>query len=199
NGKRTFLRGLDRHQAYPYLGYAAPKMLQREDAPGYVHMLTKWGMKTLSETWDGPGSSMNHFMFGAIQEWFSSDIVGIRQAEDSIGYKKSVLHPSPMVGKINRAKGDYRSQYGVIVSDWQVDESTGTFTWNVSIPSGATSQLEIPVADEKSSVSIKRVDGETCFDLPAETTYQEVRGDNPSRRVTTIGSGNYRITAQIVR
>ena len=32
NGKRTFLRGLDRHQAYPYLGYAAPEMLQREDA-----------------------------------------------------------------------------------------------------------------------------------------------------------------------
>lgn len=32
NGKRTFLRGLDRHQAYPYLGYAAPKSLQAEDA-----------------------------------------------------------------------------------------------------------------------------------------------------------------------
>ena len=32
NGKRTFLRGLDRHQAYPYLGYAAPASLQREDA-----------------------------------------------------------------------------------------------------------------------------------------------------------------------
>ncbi len=32
NGKRTFLRGLDRHQAYPYLGYAAPEALQREDA-----------------------------------------------------------------------------------------------------------------------------------------------------------------------
>ncbi len=32
NGKRTFLRGLDRHQAYPYIGYAAPKRLQREDA-----------------------------------------------------------------------------------------------------------------------------------------------------------------------
>jgi beta-galactosidase len=32
NGKRTFLRGLDRHQAYPYMGYAAPKSLQREDA-----------------------------------------------------------------------------------------------------------------------------------------------------------------------
>ena len=32
NGKRTFMRGLDRHQAYPYMGYAAPERLQREDA-----------------------------------------------------------------------------------------------------------------------------------------------------------------------
>ncbi len=32
NGKRYFMRGLDRHQAYPYIGYAAPKSLQREDA-----------------------------------------------------------------------------------------------------------------------------------------------------------------------
>ena len=32
NGVRTFLRGLDRHQAYPYMGYAAPERLQREDA-----------------------------------------------------------------------------------------------------------------------------------------------------------------------
>ncbi len=32
NGVRTFMRGLDRHQAYPYLGYAAPKSLQAEDA-----------------------------------------------------------------------------------------------------------------------------------------------------------------------
>ena len=32
NGRRTFLRGLDRHQAYPYMGYAAPESLQREDA-----------------------------------------------------------------------------------------------------------------------------------------------------------------------
>ena len=32
NGKRTFLRGLNRHQSYPYIGYAAPESLQREDA-----------------------------------------------------------------------------------------------------------------------------------------------------------------------
>ena len=32
NGKKTFLRGLNRHQCYPYVGYAAPESLQREDA-----------------------------------------------------------------------------------------------------------------------------------------------------------------------
>lgn len=32
NGRKTFLRGLNRHQCYPYIGYAAPESLQREDA-----------------------------------------------------------------------------------------------------------------------------------------------------------------------
>ena len=32
NGKKFFLRGLNRHQCYPYIGYAAPEQLQREDA-----------------------------------------------------------------------------------------------------------------------------------------------------------------------
>ena len=32
NGQKIFLRGLNRHQSYPYVGYAAPEKLQREDA-----------------------------------------------------------------------------------------------------------------------------------------------------------------------
>lgn len=32
NGQKTFLRGLNRHQSFPYIGYAAPAHLQREDA-----------------------------------------------------------------------------------------------------------------------------------------------------------------------
>ena len=32
NGEKTFLRGLNRHQCYPYIGYAAPDSLQVEDA-----------------------------------------------------------------------------------------------------------------------------------------------------------------------
>ncbi len=32
NGAQVFLRGLNRHQCWPYIGYAAPERLQREDA-----------------------------------------------------------------------------------------------------------------------------------------------------------------------
>ena len=32
NGEKTFLRGLNRHQCWPYVGYAVPERLQREDA-----------------------------------------------------------------------------------------------------------------------------------------------------------------------
>jgi len=32
NGKKVFLRGLNRHQCWPYIGYAAPESMQREDA-----------------------------------------------------------------------------------------------------------------------------------------------------------------------
>ena len=32
NGREVFLRGLNRHQSYPYIGYAATEHLQREDA-----------------------------------------------------------------------------------------------------------------------------------------------------------------------
>ena len=32
NGNKTFLRGLNRHQSYPYVGYAVPESLQRQDA-----------------------------------------------------------------------------------------------------------------------------------------------------------------------
>ena len=175
------------------------KMIQRDDAPGYVHMLKHWGMKTLSETWDGPGSSMNHFMFGGVQEWFSSDVVGIRQTDDSIAFSECSLRPSPMPGKINRAKGDYRSVYGVILSDWRVDESTGEFSWDVEVPTGSTAFLEIPVADENSSFSVeKKLDGKLVKLEAIDSVYKTAQGDNPSRRSVKVGSGEYRVLSQLL-
>jgi beta-galactosidase len=39
NGEKVFLRGLNRHQCWPYVGYAVPERLQREDARILKHEL----------------------------------------------------------------------------------------------------------------------------------------------------------------
>ncbi len=175
------------------------KMLQREDAPGYVHMLTKWGMKTLSETWDGPGSSMNHFMFGAIQEWFSSDIVGIKQLDDSVAFNKPLLRPNPILNEISSAKGDYLSPYGKIVSEWRVS-SAKEFIWNVTVPTGVVATLEVPVIDEAAQISVQRLIGDQEFaDVEVESSFKKSIGDNFSKKTINLGSGRYVIQSLLER
>ena len=39
NGRKIFLRGVNRHQSFPYVGYAVPERLQREDARIIKHEL----------------------------------------------------------------------------------------------------------------------------------------------------------------
>lgn len=46
NGQKVFLRGLNRHQCYPYVGYAAPESLQREDARLLKHQLQVNAVRT---------------------------------------------------------------------------------------------------------------------------------------------------------
>ncbi len=46
NGKKHFLRGLNRHQCFPYIGYAAPERLQRQDAYILKHELGCTAVRT---------------------------------------------------------------------------------------------------------------------------------------------------------
>ncbi len=119
------------------------RMIDRTDAPGYGRML-KLGFKTLSERWDKPGSSMNHCMFGHIQEWFQGSVVGIRQAPDSVGFKSLLLRPEP-VGDLTSAAGHYDSIHGRIESRWRIDE--GRFHWQVTVPSDTTAEVHVPTTD----------------------------------------------------
>lgn len=93
------------------------RIINRTDAPGYGCLITKYGMKTLSERWDRPGSSLNHCMFGHIQEWFQKYLLGIRQAPGSIGYKKVLIDPF-IPDDLDWAKGSFDSPNGRIAVEW---------------------------------------------------------------------------------
>ncbi|MDO4586024.1 MAG: alpha-L-rhamnosidase N-terminal domain-containing protein [Planctomycetia bacterium] len=173
------------------------KMIQRENAPGYVHMLKHWGMKTLSETWDGPGSSMNHCMFGHIQEWFMANILGIGQTENSIGYSEILLRPEPMKNEIKTANGHFWSIRGKIVSDWNVNGTQ--FHWNFEIPGNATAVVQIPVVDEKSEYSIQMNGSKLNLnsDGSQEIGFEPSKNGNPARVILKLGSGYYQIDSTI--
>jgi len=64
--------------------------LSRTDSPSYGYAVVH-GATSLTEDWDGPApargqglSSQNHFMFGAVDEWFTRSLGGIQQAIDSV-------------------------------------------------------------------------------------------------------------------
>ncbi len=93
------------------------RTIDRTDPPGYGCMLKEHGLKTLSERWDRPGSSLNHCMFGHIQEWFKKYLLGIRQAPGSIGYEKVLIDPF-FPDDLQWAKGAFDSPNGRIEVAW---------------------------------------------------------------------------------
>ncbi|MGL6194640.1 MAG: family 78 glycoside hydrolase catalytic domain [Thermoguttaceae bacterium] len=113
------------------------KMINRTDKPGYGYMLKECGMKTLSETWDGPGSSMNHCMFGHAQEWFTEVILGIKKIEGNTFF----LKPTPLE-TLTWAKGFYDSVYGRVESEWKVEN--GKFKFRCVIPTNTKAVLLLP-------------------------------------------------------
>jgi hypothetical protein len=93
------------------------RMINRTDPPGYGCMLKQHGLQTLSERWDRPGSSLNHCMFGHIQEWFQKYLLGIRQAPGSTGYEKVLIDPF-IPDDLEWAKGSFDSPNGRIEVAW---------------------------------------------------------------------------------
>ncbi len=93
------------------------RIINRTDAPGYGCLLKKHGLRTLSERWDRPGSSLNHCMFGHIQEWFQKYLLGIRQAPGSTGYQKVLIDPF-IPDDLQWARGSFDSPNGLIEVAW---------------------------------------------------------------------------------
>lgn len=101
------------------------------------------GATSLPEYWDDTTGSRNHFMLGAIDEWFSKHLAGIDQEAGSVAYQKLVFTPS-IVGGMTHAESGYRTPYGQVASSWTVEESQAV-SMSVTVPVGATATVNVPV------------------------------------------------------
>ena len=115
----------------------------QKDFPGWGYMLAN-GATTLWESWEKPeSSSMNHPMFGSIDEWFYKSLLGINAAAP--GFKKIIIKPQP--AELTWAKGSYQSIYGEIKTDWKKD--AGFFQLKVTIPVNTTAEIWLPAKENE--------------------------------------------------
>jgi hypothetical protein len=116
-------------------------------------------------------------MLGHLMEWFYSGLAGIRQEEDSFGYKKIVIDPHP-VGDIGWVKATYRSPHGEIACHWIRED--GRFSLEVEIPVNTLARISIPalagseitengrpVSQVKEIRFLRREDGRAIFEIPS--------------------------------
>ena len=75
------------------------------------------GATTLWENWNGEASH-SHPMFGASTEFLFEEILGIKQAENSVRYDKVVI--SPVFAEcLSYAKGKITTPHGEISVSWK--------------------------------------------------------------------------------
>ncbi len=123
------------------------RVIDRTDAPGYGCMLKQYGLQTLSECWDKPGSSLNHCMFGHIQEWFQGHVLGIRQAPDSVGFERLWLAPV-VAGRLPWAEGHFDSPRGRIEVRWEKTDKG--LRYKAVIPANTTAEVVLPAGPNTS-------------------------------------------------
>ena len=119
-------------------------------------------------------------MLGHLMEWLFSGLGGIRQKEDSFGFKHIVIKPEP-VGDVRDAQVSYKSPYGQIVSDWKDNDKE--FIIRVEVPANSKASVYLPAADTKQITE----SGVRLEDVPEINCKQE----GNRYVVATTGSGIY--------
>ena len=121
---------------------AAYKVASQETFPSWGWML-KNGATTLWEHWEFSDNtySHNHPMFGSVSGWFFKSLAGIAPAPDAVGFDKIVIRPHVDAG-LSWAKGSYRSERGMVRSEWS--RQGPRLQMHVLIPCNTSATVFVP-------------------------------------------------------
>ena len=136
-------------EALPELGRANIlfEMVTQTSYPGWGYMISK-GATTLWERWGGfryfnaDMNSLNHIMFGSVDEFFYGVLAGIKPA--SPGYRNIVIKPH-ILGAMQSAEASVKTVRGKVSSTWK--KNTNSVELNVDIPANSRAEVNIPKMD----------------------------------------------------
>ncbi len=154
----------------------AYRLLLNETYPSWGYMLSKgattWWERWNSDEGDPAMNSFNHFAFGSVVGWIYRYVAGIDAAAP--GYREIIIRPRPDP-RVTRARGEFESMYGRIVSDW-TGTAAGPFTLSVTIPPNTRATVYLPA-----------VPGGAVTEGGRPVEFRTV----PDAYVVEIGSGSY--------
>ncbi|MBQ7639011.1 MAG: family 78 glycoside hydrolase catalytic domain [Clostridia bacterium] len=98
----------------------AYKLLTNEKETSFFNML-EGGTNTIWENWDGC-DSLCHPMFGAVAEYFLSEILGVKRYNDKPGFSEITVCPA-FIPELKNVKGSFESPEGRIEVDITTDDN----------------------------------------------------------------------------
>jgi alpha-L-rhamnosidase len=170
-------------------------LLKQTTWPSWLYPVTQ-GATTVWERWDGwthekgfqnpDMNSFNHYAYGTIGAWMYAVIGGIDLDPQQPGYKHILLHPQPG-GGLTYAKAELRSMYGLILSEWTLQNDT--FHWQITIPANTTAAVYVPAID----LSNIKENGQPVANAQGINYLRQENGF----AVFTVESGSYSFSSQI--
>ena len=140
-------------------------LLQRKN-PSWLYSIDQ-GATTIWERWNsymldkgmGPRgmNSFNHYAYGCVCQWLWENAAGIAADPAQPGFRHIIMRPQPdkRLGHLN---AEYHSAVGTITSEWNYEGDI--WTWEFTIPEGATATVTLPgesEAHEYSAGTYKKV------------------------------------------
>ncbi|MBN1780230.1 family 78 glycoside hydrolase catalytic domain [bacterium] len=165
-------------------------LLNRKEYPSWLYPVTM-GATTIWERWDGikPDStfqdsgmnSLNHYAYGAIEDWMVRFIAGINPDPEQPGYKHTIIAPHTG-GGLTSAAALLESVHGLVRSEWRLDRNR--MEVRVQVPPNTTATILLPDA---------RLSGVKENGRPVQSAegILDCRESNGDVRLE-IGSGQYR-------
>ena len=131
-----------------YVDEAYELLLQDTD-PSWLYQI-RHGATTMWEQWgsiqeDGSikESSLNHYAYGAVGDFFYRRICGLEALEP--GYRRFSVKPL-LGGGLTWAECEHKCPYGWIKTRWE--KAAGTFRLSVSVPVGCQCEVSMPNGEQ---------------------------------------------------
>ncbi|MFW6271108.1 MAG: family 78 glycoside hydrolase catalytic domain, partial [Bacillota bacterium] len=117
----------------------AYKIAARTTYPSWGYWI-KQGATSLYEKWEDDSRSLNHHMYGTIEDWYYKSLAGIKPLKP--GYKSIKIKPY-LPEKLDEVRAEVETVKGKVISSWKKDKNN--IKYEFEVPVNTTAEVLLPL------------------------------------------------------